>query len=85
MPFQNGPPPLQHNPRSLKQSGELFLILPLLLSMAKPNWKRRGLKRPITEKARRLARETKDLERFLAKLPPELRDVARNNRGLLRY
>lgn len=49
--------------------------------MRKPNWKRQGLKRPITDKELRERREKRDLELFLQRtnLPPELKEFVAKN------
>jgi hypothetical protein len=49
----------------------------------KSNWQRRGLNKPQTDADRQLQRRARDIERKIAQLPPELRETARRNPGLL--
>lgn len=49
----------------------------------KPNWKRLGLPRAQTNADRLAAKKSQELEHTIAGLPPELREVARQNPGLI--
>lgn len=53
--------------------------------MRKPNWKRRGLAKRVTDQDRKLERQQAEIERKIASLPNDkaLRDFARANPSLL--